>query len=92
MSLPPSLLRVRIQGAKRRFGLWLPLFLAWPPLVLLALALFPLVLLLAALLWHRGWGKPLLLAGPAFFRLFCALRGLLIEVEDPSHKVYINIK
>ncbi len=92
MNLPPSLLRVRVQNSKRRLGLWLPLFLVWPPVVLFALALFPFVLVLAALLWRKGWGRPVLLAGPTFFRLFCALRGLVIDVEDASDQVYIAIK
>ena len=92
MNLPPSLLRVRVQNSKRRFGLWLPLFLIWPLVVLFALALFPLVLVLAALLWRKGWGRPVLLAGPTFFRLFCALRGLVVNVEDGSQQVYIAFR
>ena len=92
MMWPPSLLRVRIQGTKRRFGLWLPLFLAWPPLVLLALAFLPFVLILAALLWPTGRGRPLLLAGPLFFGLFCSLRGLMIDVQSPSSQVHVSFR
>ena len=92
MIWPPSLLRIRIQNDERRFGLWLPLILLWPPIVLITLILVPIVLVLAALSWRRGWGRPLLLSGPSFFRLFCALRGLRIDVQDQQERVYISLK
>tara|TARA_B100000315_G_scaffold164363_1_gene153008 strand:+ start:4403 stop:4648 length:246 start_codon:yes stop_codon:yes gene_type:complete len=77
-----------MQRRGRRFGLWLPLFIVWPPIALLALAFSPLVIVVAALLWPTGWGKPLLLAGPSLFRLFCSFRGLRVDVEGPSERVY----
>ena len=92
MMWPPSLLRLRIRNGKHRFGLWLPLFIVWPPVVLMALALLPFVLTLSALLWPTGLGKPLLLAGPLFFRLFCSLRGLKIDVQSASNQVYVALK
>lgn len=92
MIIPPMLLRIRVQTGRRQFRVWLPLFLIWPPVFLLALALFPLVLVLAVLLWPRGWGKPLLLSGPAIFRLVCALRGLLVDVHSPPEQVYISFR
>ena len=92
MIWPPSLLGIRIRSVKRRFGLWLPLFLVWPPFFLAALAMFPLVFLLALLLWPFGRGRTLLLAGPWFFRMFCALRGLVIDVNSGTTRVYIAIK
>ena len=92
MIWPPSLLRVRIQNGRRRFGLWLPLILLWPPIVLIALALFPIVLVLAAVLWRKGRGRTLLLSGPLLFRLFCSLRGLQVEVVKPSAHVFIAFR
>ena len=92
MMWPPSLLGFRIRGVKKGFGLWLPLFLVWPPFLLAALAIFPLVLLLALLLWPFGRGRTLLLAGPWFFRMFCALRGLVIDVKSGTTQVYIVVK
>jgi hypothetical protein len=59
---------------------------------LLALALSPLVVILAALLWPTGWGRPLLLAGPSIFKLFCSLRGLQIDVEGPSEHLIIAFR
>jgi len=90
--IPPLFLRIRIGNSKRRFGLWLPLFLIWPPVLLLGLALFPLVLVLAVLLWPWGWGRTLLLTGPAMYRLCCGFRGLLIEVHSPPEQVYISFR
>ena len=89
MIWPPSVLRVRVRNGKRRFGLWLPLFVIWPPIVLFALALFPIVLVLAALLWPWRRSRLLLLGGPLFFGLFCSLRGLSIEVESSSKQVVV---
>jgi len=92
MIWPPSLLGFRIGSVKRGFHLWLPLFLVWPPVLLMALALFPLVLVLALLLWPIGWGRTMLLTGPWFFRVFCGLRGLVIDVKSGTNRVYIVIK
>ena len=92
MIWPPLLLRLRIRNGKHRFGLWLPLFLVWPPVVIIVLALLPFVLVLSALLWPTGRGRPVLLAGPTFFGLYCSLRGLMIEVKSPSGQVYIAFR
>ena len=92
MIWPPSLLGFRIRNANRGFGLWLPLFLIWPVIVLVALALLPLVLLLSLLLWPSGWGRTVLLTGPWFFRVFCALRGLVIDVKSGTSGVYIVLR
>ncbi len=92
MIWPPSLLGIRIGGVDSGFRLWLPLFLIWPPFLLMALALFPLVLLLSLFLWPLGWGRTMLLTGPWFFRMFCALRGLVIDVKSGTNQVYIVIR
>ena len=92
MIWPPSLLRVRLHNDERHFGLWLPLFLLWPPILLIALAMFPIILVLAAMTWRRGWGRPLLLTGPSIFRLFCGLRGLTVDVQNQNEQVYISLK
>jgi len=92
MIWPPSVLHLRIHNSRRHFGLWLPLFLVWPLLLVLGLVLWPLLLIGAIVLWKRGWSKPLLLGGPAIFRLFCALRGLKVEVKQPSEQVLISFR
>ena len=92
MIVPPYLLLIRIRNENRGFKLWLPLFLVWPLFILAALAISPLVFLLSLLLWPIGWGKTLLLIGPWFFRMFCALRGLVIDLKSGTDQVYIVIK
>ena len=92
MMWPPWMLRVSIRNRDRRIGLWLPLFLAWPLMLILTMALLPVVLLLLLLLWPVGRGRSLLRAGPVLFELLCALRGLLIDVESPTRRVYIGFR
>jgi hypothetical protein len=92
MIWPPSVLHLRIHNSRRHFRLWLPLFLIWPLMLMIFLALSPLVLVLAVVLWPSGMGKPLLFAGPVLFRVLCALRGLEVNVEQPSERVLISIR
>ena len=92
MIWPPSLIGFHIRGVGKGFGLWLPLFLVWPLFILAALATFPLVLLLAILLWPTGWSRTFLLLGPWVFRMFCALRGLVIDVKSGTSQVQIVIR
>ncbi len=92
MIWPPSILRVRIRRRRRGFGIWLPLFLLWPPAVLVMSLLAPLVLVMAALLWPFGLGRPLLLIGSLLFRLFCSLRGLEVSVESSPEQVLISFR
>jgi len=92
MIWPPSLLGFRISNPNRGFALWLPLFLVWPLFVLASLAMLPLVFLLSLLLWPSGWGRTVLLTGPWLFRMFCALRGLVIDVKSGTSQVYIVVR
>ena len=92
MMWPPSLLGFRIGNANREFRLWLPLFLIWPPFVLFALVMLPFVVLLALVLWPSGWGKTVLFTGPWFFRMYCGLRGLVIDVKSGESGVYIVVR
>ena len=92
MTFPPSVLRVRVEGDGRRFRLWLPLFTLWPPVLLVFLLLSPLVIVAAAVMWPKGWGRTVLLGGPHAFRLFCGLRGLEINVRDGSEHVLVTLR
>ncbi len=90
MILPPSIMRIKIGEKEKGFRLWLPLFLLWPVVLLVALLLAPFILVGAVVLWPKGWGRPLLLVGPLLLGLVFALRGLTIDVEDGDERVYIS--
>ena len=92
MIWPPSLLRVKIRNGNQGFGLWLPLLIIWPPLLLLGLATAPIVIVVAALLWPLGLGRTVMLTGPLLFRLFCSLRGLEIAAAGPKERVIISFR
>jgi hypothetical protein len=91
MSIPPCLMRLGV-GGRRRFSIWLPLFLLWPVAAALAIVLAPLVLLAALILWPLVWGKLLLLSGPMLFGVLCALRGLELELNHGSRLLQISFR
>ena len=101
--VPPMLLRMRIRNRGHRFSLWVPLFLIGPLATLLvllvAVVLLPFIPVAAAVLWHRGFGRWLMLGaslllsvGPLLFVLLCSLRGLTVEVNDGPEQVYVAFK
>ena len=91
--IPPAVLRIRVvEHGKKQVGLWLPLVLVWPLLLLLALVIAPLVIIAAVLLWPSGRGKAILLSGPSLYALLCSLRGLTVQVEGIDEQVLIAIR
>ena len=92
MIRPPLFLRLRFHNKRRRFGLWLPLFLIWPLFLVGALLLLPLVLLAAILLFPFGWSLTVLMFGPLILRVLCALRGLQVDVRDGREQFYISFR
>jgi len=90
MKCPPLLLRLGI--GRRRFPVWLPLFLLWPVAAAVIIVLAPLVLLAALILLPLGWGKSVLLSGLMFFGVLCALRGLEVNVNLGNRLVQISFK
>ncbi|MBI4285765.1 MAG: hypothetical protein HY670_07710 [Chloroflexi bacterium] len=91
MKRPPMLMRVKIQGEDSRFGLWLPLFLLWPLVLVFLLILSPLILVAVLILWPSGWGKWALLVLRAAFEVFCSMRGLQVDICDRHQVVYISV-
>lgn len=90
MMFPPSIMRIHVGEKEKGVRLWLPIFLLWPIVLLAALLMTPFVLVGAVLLWPRGWGRPLLLAGPLLLGLVFAARGLTIDVEEGPQRIYIS--
>jgi hypothetical protein len=77
MIWPPSVVQLRIyKDGRRKKNLWVPVFVLWPPVVLIALLLAPVAVPVLWLAAGRGRRRRAVLAGPKLFRLFCALRGL----------------
>ena len=92
MTWPPSILRVELKGGSRDFRFWLPLFAAWPFVLLAAVILAPLILALAIILWWTGWGRSMLRAGPVFYGILCALKGLQIDVRKRNKHVHLSFR
>ena len=92
MIRPPSILRVAIKTDSRDFNIWLPLFAIWPFILLAAIVLAPVVLALAIVFWWTRWAKPMLYSGPMFYAIFCALRGLEIDVQNQDKHVHISFE
>jgi len=77
---------------RRRFPVWLPLFLLWPVAAAVIIVLAPLVLLAALILRPLGWGKLVIISGPMFFGVLCALRGLELNLNLGNRLVLISFK
>lgn len=74
-------------GHDRRLRLWLPLFLLWIVLAPLAVLLVPLVAIVAAAVRLN----PIETLG-SFWRVFCALSGLRVDVKSPHAAVFILVQ
>ena len=89
MNMPPLLMRLKIKNDEHDFGLWLPLFLFLLIALVVFIILLPLLILAVIVLWPCGWGKTVLLAPWAACRIFCATRGLKVDVQGPREVVKI---
>ena len=76
--IPPIFMRLRVNG----FGVWLPVVLLWPFLLLLA----PFVALFGAFT-----AQPLR-AVEAYYFLLCSFRGLQVHVRQPGQIVDIQLR
>jgi uncharacterized membrane protein YqjE len=90
MSVPPCLMHLRIYNEEHNVNLWLPLFLAWLILAVLALALLPIFLIILIVAWPTGWGEFALLIGPRIYNILCALRGLKVDVNRQKEQIAIT--
>ena len=82
MMLPPSIMRIRIDSdGRKKLGLWLPLILIWPLVLVLVLAIWSVLLVVAV---FRGGFRRAFLLLPWAWVLFCAARGLRVDVRKPG--------
>jgi hypothetical protein len=91
MTYPPLLAHITVRNEHDDFGLWLPLFLVWLLLLAFLLALLPLIIIAAVVLWWLGWGAWAWRAIAGFYGTVCALRGLKVDVMNGENKVYISV-
>ena len=91
MKRPPMLMHMRIQGQRRGFGLWLPLFLVMPLALVVFIILSPLILVGTIILWPSGWGKRALFTLRAAIEIFWSMRGLSIDVHSGRQCVSISV-
>jgi hypothetical protein len=93
MNWPPLALKLKIKNKDCVVGLWLPLFIIGPVILIFLIAAF-IVLLPFALLsflfnWETGWLESWVLGIPALLRLFVNLRGLKVDVDGRGDLVFI---
>lgn len=93
MNRPPLIMRIRIRNRDTKFGIWLPLFLIFPVVAILLIAFAPLALLAALIVLPFGYARTVLCA-PALFSVFCAMRGLEVDIAngDKDESVLVMVK
>ncbi|MBM4444814.1 MAG: hypothetical protein FJ020_05885 [Chloroflexi bacterium] len=91
MKRPPMLMHMRVEGHGRAFGLWLPLFLMLPLALVALILLCPLILVTTAILWPSGWGRRAWLTLRASVDMFCAMRGLSIDVHSGRQSMSVSV-
>jgi len=92
MNRPPVWIKIKIQGERGGFRLWLPLFLLLPLALVIFIILSPLILIAVIILWTSGWGKWALSILRAAYNMLCALRGLKVDIQGRRETVYISIQ
>jgi len=94
MKRPPVIMKLRIDNRDKKINLWLPLFLIFPLIAIIAAAIFiilsPFLLIAAIVLLFFGWGRVLLLFFPVVLVCIFALRGLEVDVKQDREKVFIS--
>jgi sterol desaturase/sphingolipid hydroxylase (fatty acid hydroxylase superfamily) len=70
----------------------LPVFLLLLPLVILfGVLLIPVALAATIVFWNKGWGFAPFKAIWHIYKIYCALRGLSVDVRSPRHIITIYI-
>jgi hypothetical protein len=86
-------MRLRIaDNGRKKIRLWLPLFLLWPGLLVLAVVVAPLALLLALIASGPRGAKRWAMACWYLYASICALRGLNVEVDGKGDQVLVSIR
>lgn len=91
MSFPPSLLYVKARDDKSGFGIWLPLFLLWPLIIIILALVFLLTILVDFFMFMAGarYHSFTRLVFRVMITTF-EIRGLNVHIE--SAKNHVNVK
>jgi hypothetical protein len=92
MSIPPTLMRLKIRNERHNINLWLPMFLGWLILLVLAIAFSPLAVILIIILWPSGWGKFILTAPFHIYRILCDLQDMEVDIKNEQETVLIYFR
>jgi len=80
------------ERGKKKFRLYIPLFLIWILVFALLLAALPFILTAALLAWPSGYGNVLLRTIPMLLSVIWGLSGLKIHIEGRDKLVYLHMK
>ncbi len=87
----PLVMRLRVHDQRHRFSLWVPLFIFLPLLLVLGAVLLPFFLVAAVLLVPFGLVR-LALVVPYLAVVLGRLRGLQVDVDNGSRRVFISFQ
>lgn len=90
MSRPALMLHLKFPTDGGCRGLWLPLFLVYPVLLVLSLIVLPFLLLAALCMWPLGSARTPLLVLPYIWNLVFKTRGLTVDVSQPGRDILID--
>lgn len=96
MKWPPFFMKIIIHDKKHHFGVWIPLFIVGPIVLVLLLAIFllalPFALLALIFTWRWYFLYWAIMGLPFIFILLCNLKGLKVDVgEGEEEKVFISV-
>lgn len=90
--MPPMLLRFSIyEAGKKKINFWLPLILLYLLVLPVFLCLLPFLIVFGLVAFVFGVGKNPVSWMIWLYELWCAAKGIVIEVESKTERVYIRI-
>ena len=91
MNTPPLIMRLRLKrNGRMGMSLWLPLFLIYPFVAVLALLLLPLLFVAALILLPLGCSRTVVLLYPRLYGVVCALRELEVDFQKKDKSIAIS--
>lgn len=71
--------------------IWLPLFVAWPLVLVLFILLIPIWLIGIAVAYTRGYGRYVLRLPALLLSTFWSLKGLNVSIQSKSESIYFEL-